>query len=34
LGLVSRRACHIGRTKDTVFPERGGESPNTSFPAE
>jgi len=34
LGRVSRRACDMGRTKAAVFPERGGEIPNTSFPAE
>lgn len=34
LGRVSKRACDIGRTKDTVFPIPGGETPNTSFPAE
>jgi len=34
LGPVSKRACDIGRTKATVFPERGGEIPHTSFPAE
>jgi len=34
LGSVSKRACDIGRTKATVFPEPGREIPNTSFPAE